>query len=268
LRKNIVATLINNMTIGFKPHYFKELAVLEANNFWFRTRNNIILWSIRKYAPKLTSFLEIGCGTGFVISALAKQFPQARLLGSEYLEEGLVYAQQRLPTAEFTQMDARQIPYYSELDAIGAFDVLEHIEEDEMVLEQISKALKPNGLVFITVPQHHWLWSAVDEFACHVRRYSAADLHEKIVRAGFEIVLSTSFVSTLLPAMYFSRLLKRHKTEARIDDMAELRINPILNTLFEWLLSFDLVLIRIGVSLPVGGSRLLVARKPTKMQDG
>jgi trans-aconitate methyltransferase len=255
------------MNIGFKTHYFKELAVLEAGNFWFRARNKIILWSLHKHSPTLTSFLEIGCGTGFVISAISQQFPEAKLLGSEYLEEGLVYARQRLPNAEFTQMDARHIPYQSELDAIGAFDVLEHIEEDEIVLEQIFNALKPNGLVFITVPQHRWLWSAVDEYACHVRRYSAADLHEKIGNAGFEIVLSTSFVSTLLPAMYLSRLLKRHKTDARMDAMAELHINPILNTLFEWLLNFELALIRIGVTLPVGGSRLLVARKPIIMQD-
>lgn len=254
------------MNIGFKSPYFKELAALEAGNFWFRARNKIILWSLHKHSPALTSFLEIGCGTGFVISAISKQFPKARLLGSEYLEEGLIYARQRLPSTEFTQMDARQIPYQSELDAIGAFDVLEHIEEDEIVLEQIFKALKPNGTVFITVPQHRWLWSAVDEYACHVRRYSAADLHEKIDNAGLEIVLSTSFVSTLLPAMYLSRLLKRHKTDARMDAMAELRINPILNTLFEWLLNFELALIRIGVTLPMGGSRLIIARKPI-MQD-
>ena len=108
-----------------------------------------------------------------------------RLFGSEYLEEGLVYARQRVPTAEFTQMDARCIPYESELDAIGAFDVLEHIEEDEAVLQQIYKALKPGGFVFITVPQHHWLWSAVDEYACHVRRYGANELHEKVRQGGF-----------------------------------------------------------------------------------
>ena len=249
------------MNIGFKSHYFKELAELEAGNFWFRARNKIILWTLHKYSPELNSFLEIGCGTGFVISAISKQFPEARLLGSEYLEEGLVYARQRLPSAEFTQMDARQISYQSELDAIGAFDVLEHIEEDRVVLQQIFKALKPDGLMFITVPQHRWLWSTVDVYACHVRRYSAVDLHEKVHKAGFEIILSTSFVSTLLPAMYLSRLLKRNKMNASMDAMAELRINPILNKLFEWLLNFELRLICMGVTLPVGGSRLVVARK-------
>jgi SAM-dependent methyltransferase len=163
-------------------------------------------------------------------------------------------------------MDARHIPHESELDAIGAFDVLEHIEEDEAVLQQIFKALKPGGMVYITVPQHRWLWSAVDEYACHVRRYDADELHQKVCGAGFEIIRSTSFVSTLLPAMYLSRLLKRNKMNVSMDAMAELRINPIFNKLFEWLLNFELVLVRVGVSLPAGGSRLVVARKPIMIQ--
>ncbi len=256
------------MNIGFKAHYFKELARLEAGNFWFRVRNKIILWSLQKYAPNLTSFLEIGCGTGFVISAVSKQFPNAKMLGGEYIEEGLIDARQRLPSAEFTQMDARHIPYESALDVIGAFDVLEHIEEDQAVVQQLFNAVKPDGIAIITVPQHRWLWSAVDEYACHVRRYEANDLQQKFSNAGFEIIRSTSFVSVLLPAMYASRLLKQHKTDASMDAMAELSIHPILNTLFEWLLNIELVLIRCGVSLPVGGSRLLVARKPmTRQQD-
>lgn len=249
------------MNTGFKTHYFKELAELEAGNFWFRSRNKLILWALNKYSPELKSFLEIGCGTGFVISAISQRFSGARLLGSEYLEEGLVYARQRLPSAEFTQMDARCIPYESELDAIGAFDVLEHIPEDSVVLQQMYKALKPGSFAFITVPQHRWMWSVVDEYACHVRRYNAKELHEKVCAAGFEIIRSTSFVSTLLPVMYLSRLLQRNKMDISINNMAGLRINPILNKIFEWFLRFELALIHVGVSLPVGGSRLLVARK-------
>jgi len=255
-----------NMGIGFKAHYFKELAELESGNFWFRIRNKIILWSLHKYSPELKSFLEIGCGTGFVITEISKKFPDAHLSGSEYLEEGLAHARQRVPGAEFTQMDARHIPYEEKLDAIGAFDVLEHIEEDEIVLQQIYKALKPCGVMFITVPQHRWLWSTVDEYACHVRRYGPHELHQKVCRAGFEIIRSTSFVSTLLPAMFLSRLFKSNKKNMNMDDIAGLYVNPILNKIFEWFLVFELVFIRVGISFPVGGSRLLVARKPMTIQ--
>jgi trans-aconitate methyltransferase len=250
------------MNSGFKTQYFKDLSELEAGNFWFSARNKLIIWALSKYCPKMKSFLEIGCGTGFVISAISTNFPNTRIEGSEYLEEGLVYARQRLPSAKFTQMDARNIPYNSNIDVIGAFDVLEHIEEDNVVLQQIYKALVPGGIVFITVPQHHWLWSAVDVYACHVRRYSSNELHQKVFSAGFEVIRSTSFVSTLLPAMYLSRFLQSKKTNIDMNDVSGLRVNPILNKILEWFLYFELALIRVGFSLPFGGSRLLAARKP------
>jgi trans-aconitate methyltransferase len=249
------------MNAGFKAHYFEELAKLEAGNFWFRVRNKFILWALLKYAPALKSFHEIGCGTGFVISAVAECFPDADLSGSEYFEEGLAFAKRRVPRAKFAKMDARNLPYKAELDAIGAFDVLEHIEEDESVLRQMHKALKPGGLVFVTVPQHRWLWSAIDEYACHARRYDANELHAKAREAGFEIIRSTSFVSILMPAMYLSRLTTRNKAAMEIDEVPGLRVNPILNVIFEWVLKFELALVRAGLSLPIGGSRLLVARK-------
>ena len=65
----------------------------------------------------------------------------------------------------------------------------------------------------------------------------------------------------LLPAMYFSRLFQGNVTDMKMDELAGLRINPILNKIFEWFLLFELVLIRVGISLPIGGSRLLVARR-------
>lgn len=256
-----------NLSTGFNPDHFKNLAELESKNFWFRARNRLIVWSLNRYCPKLKSFFEIGCGTGFVISAVSKNFPDAKVFGSEYFEEGLIYARRRLPNSEFTQMDARNIPYCSEFDSIGAFDVLEHIDEDELVLQQISKALRLGGILFITVPQHEWLWSSVDDYACHVRRYNVKTLQEKVRQAGFEVVRSTSFVTLLLPAMYLSRLLKQKKHDVNFDSMAELRINPILNKIFEWILDFEIVLIRIGLSLPLGGSRLLVARKIKIMKE-
>ncbi|MGE8182989.1 methyltransferase domain-containing protein [Pseudomonas mandelii] len=257
------------MKASFRKDFYSELETLEANNFWFRARNKIIIWALKKYSPGFNLYHEIGCGTGFVISEVSNSFPDAQLSGSEFLNEGLFYARKRLPDVEFTQMDARHINFEVSPDVIGAFDVLEHIEEDELVLRQIFKALKPDGTLFITVPQHRWLWSSVDVHACHARRYEADELHIKVAQAGFEVIRSTSFVSTLLPAMYLSRVMKNDKTGAKVDEVAELRINPVINKIFEWALNLELALISIGVNFPIGGSRLVVARKPfeTKKND-
>lgn len=246
---------------GFKTTYFAELAPLEAEYFWFRARNRLIIWSLGKYGHGLRSFLEIGCGTGYVLSGIASTFPGVRFHGSEIFTAGLAFAAARQPTIDFMQMDARHIPFVDEFDAIGAFDVLEHIEEDVLVLKQMYAALKPGGIMLVTVPQHAWLWSQVDEHACHVRRYSVKELHAKVEGAGFEILRSTSFVSSLLPALWVSRFVKKGSTKD-FDAMAELMIAPWLNSIFFQLLCAELSMIKKGFSFPVGGSRLLVARKP------
>jgi SAM-dependent methyltransferase len=142
---------------------------------------------------------------------------------------------------------------------VGAFDVLEHLDEDVMALQEIHRALRPGGGAILLVPQHPRLWSRMDTVARHVRRYTRRELLRKVRAAGFEPVTATSFVSTLLPAMVVSRAARRLLGRA-YDPVAELQPGP-LNAVFERLLSGERWLIERGVSFPVGGSLLVVARR-------
>lgn len=249
---------------GFHSSYFTQLAKVETENFWFRARNRLIIWALGQYNPKFHSFLEIGCGTGFVLSGIAEAYPYTHLLGSEIFTAGLKYAADRLPGTNLMQMDARNIPFEAEFDCIGVFDVLEHIEEDTQVLTQMYQALKPAGYCLITVPQHPWLWSPSDDYACHVRRYRAKDLHKKIKDSGFEIVRSTSFVTSLLPAMLLSRMSQKIKGKKLSNPSSELEISYGLNFVFEKMLNAEIALIKGGVNFPLGGSRFVVAKKLEK----
>lgn len=246
---------------GFKATYFADIARSEAWYFWFRARNCLIIWVLGKYCSGFRSFLEIGCGTGYVLSGIAKIYPGTQLYGSEIFTAGLAFAAAKEPTIDFMQMDARNIPFVDEFDTIGAFDVLEHIEDDRLVLTQIHQALKPRGVMLLTVPQHAWLWSQMDDYSFHVRRYSAKELHAKVRDTGFEILRSTSFVSSLLPAMLASRMMKKRTPLTAKEAAAELKISPWLNYLFEKMLGAEVAMIRNGVNFPLGGSRLIVARK-------
>lgn len=246
---------------GFDPALFSELAALEARNFWFRARNRLILWALQRHAPGFSDFLEVGCGTGYVLQGIAAAFPQARLVASEAETVGLRFAAERVPRAEFLQLDARRMPFSGEFDAIGAFDVIEHITEDETVLAQMRRALKPGGHLLLTVPQHPFLWSEYDVRAHHVRRYTRPELRQKLERAGYRIVKMTSFVSLLLPLMMLSRMTKTAKV-ADYDPLAELRIGSVTNAVLERVLDAERLLIRAGLSLPAGGSLLAVAQRP------
>lgn len=245
---------------GFRPESFELLAGLEAGNFWFEVRNDIVEWAMRTHAPETRRMLEIGCGTGFVLTRLAISLPQAHLLGTEIFAAGLPFAARRVPGVRFAQMDARRIPFVDEFDAIGAFDVIEHIREDEAVLAEMHKALRRGGVLLLTVPQHPWLWSAADEFAVHERRYTAKELHRKLAAAGFDVVRSTSFVSLLLPAMALARLRQR-RLDAAYDPADEMRLPAWLNRFMGACLRFELRAMKLGFDWPAGGSRLVVARK-------
>jgi SAM-dependent methyltransferase len=246
---------------GFRPEYFAELAKLEPNNFWFRARNRLILSALGRYFPNAANLLEVGCGTGYVLAGIHSAFPRMRLYGSEIYGNGLGIAAARVKEAALFQMDARKIPFKEEFDVIGAFDVLEHIEEDSAVLQQMYQALKAGGGIILTVPQHPFLWSQQDAAACHVRRYQRNELISKVELAGFSVKRVTSFVFLLLPLMLLSRWKKR-MPDAEYDPMAELRMSPFTNAMLGAVMRLESALIRCGLNLPAGGSLLLVASKP------
>lgn len=233
---------------------------LEAFNFWFRARNELILWALSKYFPHAKSLLEIGCGTGFVLSGIAGNRPDMQLSGSEISSVGLAHAFKRIPRAAFFQMNARAIPFVREFDVIGSFDVLEHIQQDEEALVQMHQAVRPGGGILVTVPQHAMLWSQTDEYARHARRYAARDLVAKVSRAGFKVTRLTSFVSLLMPLMMVSRKWPS-KTDQSYDPFSELRTGGLANIVLEGFMDIERLAIRAGIDLPAGGSLLLVAKR-------
>lgn len=237
------------------------LETIEDGSFWFRARSRLIVWAIHTYFPQARRYLEVGCGTGYVLRAVRDAFPQMHVEGSELYEEGLAIARRRLPDVPLHQLDARSSPFRDAFDVVGSYDVLEHIDEDEVVLEQLCATIWPGGGLVLTVPQHRWLWGPADEAGHHRRRYGRAELVSKVRRAGLEVVRVTSFVTLPLPAMAASRLADR-VSRKNYDPTRELRAPPFVDASLERAMNVERGLIRRGVSLPAGGSLLLVARRP------
>ncbi len=242
---------------GMSKDSFKYLYKHENSSFWFKARNNLIIWLISKYKNNFTRLMEVGCGTGFVLNGILSHFGNGdkAYYGTDLHDEGLVFAKERLPkdVTLFT-VNLEDEGLSESFDIIAAFDVLEHIENDVTAIKNISEALTKDGLLMVTVPQHKELWSFTDEYAMHCRRYEADELIKKIQSANLEIVYSNSFVSLLYPAMYFSRKSSKKAS-------VELEINPIINFVFSLIMSFELLLIKIGVKFKRGGSLVVVAKK-------
>jgi SAM-dependent methyltransferase len=209
----------------YDPSFFELLATLEEGSFWFPARNDLILWALRGFFPAAHSMMEVGVGTGYVLRAVHAALPKLRLCGSDLHVEGLRFASARVGNEiDLIQMDARRMPFRDEFDVIGFFDVLERITEDEAVLTEAFRALKPEGGLILTVPQHMFLWGPADVAACHKRRYGGGELAGKAAAAGFTVLLKTSFVSFPLPLLYLSRL--RSKLSGSYDIVKELKLHP------------------------------------------
>jgi SAM-dependent methyltransferase len=243
----------------FDPTAFARLAVAEPGHFWFEERSRFIGWALDRYAPGAKDFCEVGCGTGFVLAGLEARRPGLNLTGLEYYPEALPYAAARLTRTRLLAGNICQLPFREEFDAVGCFDVLEHIPDDRLALANLAASLRPGGSLILTVPQHPRLWSVADEIGHHQRRYTRRELLAKVAATGLVCRRVTSFVTFLLPVMWLSR-----RTARRADDaLDELTLSPAANWIGRRLLQLERWLVAAGGSLPCGGSLLVIATKPT-----
>ena len=240
---------------------FARLAAAEDASFWFRGRNALLVDTLAREFPLARSFLEVGCGNGYVLAAVARARPGIRVAGSDLSTAGLEHARRRVPAASLLRADARALPLDGEFDVAGAFDVIEHVAEDEAVLAALRRAVRPGGGVIVTVPQHRWLWSETDRYSGHQRRYGRRELAAKLERAGLRLRWTSSFVTLLLPLMAASRGWQALSPRP-YDPGRELRGAGRLDGLLEQAIRLEARAIARGVRLPAGGSLLAVAERP------
>lgn len=243
---------------GYDPDRFGAILPIENEHFLRRARNRLFTWSLQKYFPQATNFLEIGSGIGVVLKALRMSFPELVLWGTEIYSAGLKTIVENVPGVRVFQADARRLPFREEFDVIGAFDVLEHIDDDVKVLREMHRATRPGGGILVSVPQHPSLWSQRDESVRHKRRYTRQELIGKIRGAGFEIRRTTSFVALPFPLVAFAALRNR-RPRADYDPFAEFRIGTVPAAALNFILSCERQAIKAGVSFPFGGTLLAVA---------
>lgn len=258
---------------SYDPRYFEPLFAAEERHFWFVARNKVISALAQKAMAGQTQpvqILEVGCGTGNVLRELEKQFPEAVLLGMDLFLEGLSLARRRV-ACPLVQADLASPPFAKPFDLVGLFDVLEHIQEDQSVLDQLFQVVKPGGWLLITVPANPGLWSYFDVASHHVRRYTLEELSSKVFSAGFTIEFASPYIAATYPVVWLNRRSKGNAgsvEDAFVHRQAEeeLKIFPVVNDVFRGILGLEAAWLSRGNHLPFGSSLVLLARKPSISQ--
>lgn len=260
---------------SYDPVYFAHLFEVEDRHFWFQARNHIISVVVSQVVSRLRGgyrFLEVGCGTGNVLQALEKVCKGGTVIGMDLFGEGLRFARQRV-SSPLVQGDIHHNPFGTRFEAIGLFDVLEHLPNDIDVLRELRSMLAPGGALLLTVPAHMSLWSYFDEASHHCRRYEQKELVRKLRSAGYKVEFVSQYMATLFPMIWLGRRLAAlvgrradngRENASQVEKLAtnELRIRPVVNEALGWVLKQEARLITRRRRLPVGTSLLAIARVP------
>ncbi len=257
---------------SYDPEFFSQLARIESQHFWFRTRNRVIATlteQITRDLPDDYRVLEVGCGTGNVLCALEQACPRGIVVGMDLFAEGLAFARTRT-SCSLVRGNLEQSGFGVPFDVIGAFDVVEHLSDDLQVFRSLRSMLRPAGVLLLTVPAHQSLWSYFDEASHHCRRYEPAELRRKLNQCGYEIEFLSQFMASIYPLLWLVRRIKslgrRTRNSESVDldralSLEELRIVPVLNELLTFLLMQEAKLIKSRRVLPLGTSIIVAARR-------
>ena len=235
---------------------------LEENSYWFQHRNNCIIELVKHYSPNAT-FFDIGGGNGFVAKGLENAGISTILV--EPGQSGARNAKARglsnivCATTETSGFEK------SSIDAIGLFDVVEHIDNDEAFLAQNYDFLRKNGLIYITVPAYNFLWSNEDDYAGHFRRHTVSSMKLLLKKTGFEVVYSSYLFSILpLPIFVFRSIPSKLGFSKKVNDVEKYKkehskdtATNILQKVWDW----EFSKIQKQQFIGFGSSVLIIGRK-------
>jgi SAM-dependent methyltransferase len=213
---------------------YQQMAELDERHWWYCARREIIADLIRREArpPAGAAILELGCGTGHNLAMLGGF---GHVDGLELDDEARAMSEVRLGrkvmSSPLPELEEVQDGHY---DLIGAFDVIEHIDDDAAALASIATKLKAGGTFIMTVPAHQWMWSAHDVVNHHKRRYSKHGLQRLINRSPMRLVKIGYFNSLLFPLAIAERAASKLRGKESADvKLPPAPLNAILEKVFE-----------------------------------
>jgi hypothetical protein len=243
---------------------------VENDSFWFNHRNKVIQALAQIYVQRDQTFLDVGGGNGFVSLGLQ----EIGYLNSALLEPGhvgCINAKARglriiiNSTAENCNFFINSVP------CVGAFDVVEHIQNDLEFVSTLNQMIVPGGTILITVPALKVLWSEEDRRAGHYRRYTRKSISKLLIESGFEVYYSSYFFSFLIVPIYLKRVLgsllrfkskpNSHEEINELDSNDHVKKNSLIGRIVNVFSNAELFVIRKLSVIPIGSSIIIVAKK-------
>lgn len=239
----------------------QKMAQMEKEYWWHIGKRHLVETLVEHLfeEPKDLTILELGCGTGGVTEVLTKY---GDVTGLDVSHAAVEYCKTRglnnVFVEDITSMDIEK--YRDKFDLVLALDVLEHIQDDVKVMSKVREMLKEDGLFFINVPAHKFLWSEHDEALEHKRRYHRVELTKKLKDTGYEIVHNSYFVFLISPLIILYRTWGNLFGKSAYPKTSYVMLPQWMNTLFVKMLALESKLIK-SARLPFGVTLNVLGKK-------
>jgi SAM-dependent methyltransferase len=186
-----------NQTPFLRKIFYRLLDLLLLRSW--HINKELALWTKQNRGER--HVLDAGSGFGQYVFRMARKNHNWKITGLDVKAEQIADCNQffsriGFDNARFEVADLTKLAYQEQFDMVLCVDVMEHIEEDVLVLKNYQKALKPGGMLLISTPSdqggsdvHHHdekPEGAVGFIDEHVRDgYGIAELAGKLKTAGF-----------------------------------------------------------------------------------
>lgn len=238
---------------------YRRMAEIQDRHWWYEARRRILASCLKKLKlPGNAKILEAGCGPGANLKMLA-QFGD--VWGFEPDEFAINHCRAYSgisPSHLETGFLPAPIPFDKTFDLIGAFDVIEHVQQDKEALASLYNLTKPGGYALFTVPAFPFLWSQHDIVNHHHRRYVLPQFETLLREAGFEIEMISYYNMLLFPLVAVVRFIK--KILNLHDNPDEALPGPLINKFLQFVFAAERHFLG-RVPLPFGVSIIAVCRR-------
>jgi len=241
---------------------YKRNFELEKTYWWFigvrlMTKNLIALSNPGRRPLKI---LDIGCGTGALMDELTAQ--GHAVCGLDISEEALNFCRMR-GHRKLCLADAARLPFADRrFDLVTAIGVIEHLDNDEIFLDEVARILRPQGCFVMLTSSFPWLWSMHDVANSHRRRYYLSEIERKFSAAHFQTMQLSHLNFFALP--FLAAALVLHRLVYGLRPERSHRILPVppklVNVLLIQVLALEATLMR-WIRLPWGVSMIGAFRK-------
>ena len=184
---------------------------------WYPTPSYLVKRkTILEYLQQLEfrNVLEVGCGCGDLLRVLERRGYTG--LGIDISEKALTVASSGLFSGRIKLACCSPEELNEQFDVVIASEVLEHHQDDIAFLVLLWERLQEGGCLILTVPAHMKDWGPNDDFCGHVRRYERVELHDKLMSAGFDEIVVSSYGVPVYNLMkpFYDRAIRSEKSQA------------------------------------------------------